>query len=111
MVKVRKGIESKFKQEERFIPRNEKEKTLAEAFASLNSTDDAAALLRDMLTKTEIAEFANRLEMARLIFAGSSYKEIAKKLKTSTATVTRVAHWLYRGCGGYFKFLSTRNKD
>lgn len=108
MAKDRKSIKAKFKQTEYFSPRNEKERNLAEAFASLKNTDSAAALMRDILTPAEIEEFANRLEMARLIFTGYSYKEIAKKLNTSTATVTRVAHWLYHGCGGYFRFLSKK---
>lgn len=105
MAKIRKGVEEKFKQEEHFTPRNKKEKYLAQALASLKDPAAAAALMRDMLTLAEIEEFANRLEMARLIVTGNSYKEIAKKLNTSTATVTRVAHWLYRGCGGYFSTL------
>ncbi|MFA6005402.1 MAG: YerC/YecD family TrpR-related protein [Patescibacteria group bacterium] len=111
MVKARTGVVSKFKQSEHFSPRNIKEENLTRAFASLKDTAAAAALMRDMLTPAEIEEFANRLEMARLIFTGSSYKEIAKKLKTSTATVTRVAHWLYRGCGGYFNFLTKQKSN
>ena len=108
MAKTRKGVEGKFKQQEQYAPRNDKEKNLVQAFASLKDAKAAAAFLRDILTPAEIEEFANRLEMARLIFTGYSYKEIAKKLNTSTATVTRVAHWLYHGCGGYFKFLSKK---
>ena len=39
--------------------------------------------LRDILTIKELEEFANRLEMAKLLKAGMSYKAIAKKLKVS----------------------------
>ena len=108
MAKTRKGVEGKFKQQEQYAPRNDKEKNLVQAFASLKDAKDAADFLRDILTPAEIKEFANRLEMARLIFTGYSYQEIAQKLDTSTATVTRVAHWLYHGCGGYYSFLSKR---
>ncbi len=88
-----------------YKPRNEKEKFLAKAFLKLKTEQEAANFLRDLLTIREIEEFANRLEMARLLKQGMSYKAIAKKLKVSTTTVTRVAHWLFRGCGGYEKVL------
>jgi TrpR-related protein YerC/YecD len=57
------------------------------------------------MTTQEIQEFANRLETARLLYKGDSYKEVSKKTGVSTTTVTRVAHWLYNGCGGYWKYL------
>ncbi len=88
-----------------YKPRNEKEKFLAKAFLKLKTEQEVANFLRDLLTIKEIEEFANRLKMARLLKQGMSYKAIAKKLKVSTTTVTRVAHWLFRGCGGYEKVL------
>ena len=36
-----------------------------------------------------------------LVDSGSSYLDIADTVRTSTATVTRVAHWLRHGAGGY----------
>jgi len=72
-----------------YKPKNDKEKYLA----------------KDILTIKELEEFANRLEMAKLLKAGMSYKAIAKKLKVSTTTVTRTAHWVFRGCGGYEKVI------
>ena len=89
-----------------YKPKNEKEKGLANAFLKLKTEQEAANFLRDLLTIKEFEEFANRLEMARLLRQGMSYKAIAKKLKVSTTTVTRTAHWLFRGCGGYDKILS-----
>ncbi|MBI4008795.1 helix-turn-helix domain-containing protein [Candidatus Roizmanbacteria bacterium] len=53
----------------------------------------------------EIEELANRLEIARLLLKGGSYQRIAKQTGVSTTTVTRVAHWLFKGCGGYQKVL------
>ena len=96
----------KFEKLEQYQPRNEKEKHLAEAFASLKNVDEVGALLRDLLTQGEIVEFANRLEMARLLKTETmSYQEIAKETGASTTTVTRVAHWLFNGCGGYWTVL------
>jgi len=88
-----------------YKPKNEKERLLIKAFASIKSADEAAALLRDLLTPAEIEEFANRLTIAKLLTKGLSYLEIAEQVGTSTTTVTRVAHWLYNGCGGYSSVL------
>lgn len=80
------------------------------AFVSLKSVEEAAALLRDILTPVEIEEFANRLTIAKLLMKGLPYLEIAKQVGTSTTTVTRVAHWLYNGCGGYKAVLKRLRK-
>jgi len=84
---------------------NEKEKALFSVFLKLKTEQDVANFLRDLLTVKEIEEFSNRLEMAKLLKDGISYKAIAKKLKVSTTTVTRTAHWLFHGCGGYEKVI------
>lgn len=94
--------------DQQYKPRNEKEKKLARAFLKLKTEQEIANFLRDLLTIKEIEEFANRLEMARLLTKGYSYKRVAKEMKVSTTTVTRVAHWLYRGCGGYMKVLNVK---
>ncbi len=88
-----------------YKPKNDKEKFFARAFLKLKTEQEMANFLRDILTIKELEEFSNRLEMARLLKQGMSYKAIAKKLKVSTTTVTRTAHWLFRGCGGYEKVL------
>lgn len=88
-----------------YNPKNDKEKALARAFLKLKTEQDSSNFLRDILTIREFEEFANRLEMAKLLKSGMPYKAIAKKLKVSTTTVTRTAHWLFRGCGGYEKVL------
>jgi len=88
-----------------YKPKNDKEKFLVKTFLKLKTEQEVANFLRDLLTIKEIEEFANRLEMSKLLKQGISYKAIAKKLKVSTTTVTRVAHWLFRGCGGYQKVL------
>ena len=95
---------------EKYSPRNEKEKTLVSAFLKLKTDKEMANFLRDLLTIKEIEEFANRLEMARLLKKGLSYKRIAQKLGVSTTTVTRTAHWLFRGCGGYNIVLDRLSK-
>ena len=74
---------------------------LFEVILSLKNKDEAKKFLRDLLTMPELTEFANRWQIVKLLMKGKSYTEIASELKTSTATVTRVAQWLYNGMGGY----------
>lgn len=77
------------------------QKELFEAILSLDTPKEAANFFRDLLTMAEIREFANRWQMLKLLYQGKSYENIAEKLHVSTATVTRVAYWLYHGFGGY----------
>jgi TrpR-related protein YerC/YecD len=44
---------------------------------------------------------AHRWEVAQLLERGLPYLEIAERTGASTTTVTRVAHWLRHGEGGY----------
>jgi TrpR-related protein YerC/YecD len=75
---------------------------LCEALAALRTGAEAAAFLRDACTISELEAIAHRLAVARLLDAGGmTYLEIARAVGTSTTTVTRVAHWLRHGNGGY----------
>jgi len=48
---------------------------------------------------------AHRWQVARLLEQGLPYLEIAERTGASTTTVTRVAHWLRHGEGGYRRAL------
>lgn len=109
MSQSRKSDVSKYRQQEKYLPQNSREKNLMKALSQLGNEKEAAALARDLMTPQEIEEFSNRLEIARLLYKGHSYQEIAEKIGVSTTTVTRVSHWLYRGCGGYWKYLSKKS--
>jgi|SRR4051812_29595384 TrpR-related protein YerC/YecD len=75
---------------------------LCEAVSALRTRDDVAAFLRDACTLSELEAICHRLEVARLLDEGGrTYLEIAREVGTSTTTVTRVAHWLNHGEGGY----------
>ena len=72
------------------------------AFLKLKTKTEAAHFLRDLLTLPEIKEFSKRLQIATALYKNQgSYQAIAQKLHVSTTTVTRVAHWLHHGKGGY----------
>ena len=81
---------------------------LFEAILRLKTVPESEAFFRDLLTLTEIKEFANRLKMARMLAEDKRkpYWQIARDAKTTTATVSRVAHWLKAGTGGYRLILN-----
>jgi TrpR-related protein YerC/YecD len=74
---------------------------LLRAFGLLRSDEERAAFLRDLCTLAEIQAMAHRLAAARLVDRGVPYAEVAERVGGSTTTVTRVAHWLRHGEGGY----------
>jgi TrpR-related protein YerC/YecD len=74
---------------------------LAAAFLRLRNRDEARRFLRDLCTRGELEALAHRWQVVRLLDEGVPYLEIAERVHTSTATVTRVAQWLRHGTGGY----------
>ena len=74
---------------------------LADALLTLRTRDEAKRFLRDLCTLGELEAVAHRWQIVRLLAEGRPYLEIAERVHTSTATVTRVAQWLRRGAGGY----------
>ena len=74
---------------------------LADAVLTLRTRDELKRFLRDLCTLGELEALAHRWEIVRLLDKGLPYLEIAERVHTSTATVTRVAQWLRHGAGGY----------
>ena len=63
--------------------------------------DDVQRFLRDLCTFPELEALVHRWQTVKLLEEGVPYLEIAARVPTSTATVTRVAQWLRHGTGGY----------
>src|SRR5262245_48114390 len=74
---------------------------LADAILLVRTRDEARRFLRDLCTLPELEALAHRWQTALLLEQGIPYVEIAERVPTSTATVTRVAQWLRHGAGGY----------
>ena len=83
---------------------------LADAFQFLRTSEEVTRFLRDLCTLPELEALAHRWQTARLIDQGLPYLEVAARVPTSTATVTRVAQWLKHGTGGY-RLALERAKD
>ncbi len=74
---------------------------LFDAILSLKNRNEVEHFFRDLCTLSELEAMAHRWEVARLVDRGLPYLEVASKTHASTTTVTRVAHWLRHGEGGY----------
>ena len=81
--------------------RTKEMKELFDAISSLETRQDVERFFRDLCTISELEAMAHRWEVARLLEQGLPYLEIAERTGASTTTVTRVAHWLRHGEGGY----------
>jgi TrpR-related protein YerC/YecD len=81
--------------------KNEKNKSLFKAFSKLETEEEVANFCRDLMTESEIEEFASRWQVAQELFKGNSQRKVSAETGVSIATVTRVNQWLQRGEGGY----------
>lgn len=80
---------------------NKDSKDLYEAILKLQSVGECKNFFRDLCTLSEINSMAERFKVVKMVDEGIPYREICKKVGSSTATITRVAHWLHHGEGGY----------
>ena len=83
-----------------------KNKQLIAGILELKNEDEAKRFLRDLLTPSEIAEFANRLEAASLLSRDVQYNYITERTGLSSATIARIAKWLAGSLGGYRLILN-----
>jgi len=74
---------------------------LSSAIVALRSPEEVTSFLRDLCTIAELEAMTHRWAVAQLLDAGLPYTEVARRTHGSTTTVTRVAHWLRHGEGGY----------
>ncbi len=75
--------------------------SLYRAVLTLRTVDEARRFFRDLLTKTEIEELAERWKAARMLADGVPYTRIVDETGISSTTVARVSRWLKKGMGGY----------
>jgi TrpR-related protein YerC/YecD len=88
--------------------KTKKLKLLAQALVKIKSEADMVNFLRDIGTLEELDTLSSRWQVVELLEQGKPYREIAKKTGVSTTTVTRIAHWLNHGEGGYQKALEQK---
>lgn len=74
---------------------------LFDAMSRLRGREEYALFFRDLCTMGELTAMAERWQVARLVAREIPYREIHRLTGVSTATITRIAHWLRYGEGGY----------
>src|SRR5688572_17749622 len=82
-------------------------KALLAAIRSCKTEAELADFLRDLGSLSELQSWSERMEIAKLLSQGLSYRDVAARASASTTTVTRVAHTLENGTGGYRRVLHT----
>lgn len=86
-------------------------KQLYKAFLLLKTSKDTENFLKDLCTPKEVKDFADRLEIARLLDETDlSYRDIAEQTQASLTTVTRVARFLKDENNGGYKTVLKRMK-
>ncbi len=80
---------------------NEDTQALFKALLSLKTEEEYRLFLEDVCTVKEITDMAQRLKVARLLRAKTSYAVINRDTGVSTATISRVSRCLDYGPGGY----------
>lgn len=77
--------------------------SLVSALCLQRTKADMKRFLRDIGTLSELQAWSERLEVAKQLTNGLSYRKVAELTGASTTTVTRVAKFLESGAGGYKK--------
>ncbi len=86
-------------------------RALCGAFAACNTPDGVADLLRDVATLSELQAMSERMEVAKQLSRGLTYRQVAANTGASTTTVTRVAKAMSGGEGGYERFLRSDKQE
>ena len=74
---------------------------LARAFLSMRDGGEMKSFMRDLLTESEIIEFAKRFRAARSLAGSTHYAAIEEATGLSSRTIARVKKWYKHGQGGY----------
>jgi TrpR family protein YerC/YecD len=74
---------------------------LCRAILSLDTMEECYQFFEDVCTIGELRAMAQRLDVARMLYAGSTYDDIVAHTGASTATISRVKRCLNYGADGY----------
>ncbi|MBQ8850719.1 MAG: hypothetical protein IJ011_10625 [Clostridia bacterium] len=90
---------------------NDGYKLLIKALVALETEEECEAFLEDLITKKELNDITQRLEVAKLLSEQIVYNKIVEKTGASTATISRVNRAYLYGPGGYRKILEKIKED
>ena len=95
---------------ERELEKDQGVRDLFEVIVSLKNVDECARFFRDLCTLTELKAMAERWKVARMVSQDIPYRLISERTGASTATITRIAHWVNHGEGGYRLMLERASR-
>ena len=78
---------------------------LFRAILALRDLDECYQYFEDICTVKELLTIAQRMEVAKMLAAGSSYQQTIAQTGASSATISRVKRCLDYGEGGYSLIL------
>ena len=84
---------------------------LFRAILTLETVEECEAFFRDLCTLGELRALGERWNVVLKLKEGLPYRTISEHTGVSTATITRVAHWLQHGRGGYDRALERLGDD
>lgn len=64
------------------------------AIKGCRTIEEAASLIEDLLTESELEFISRRLRIARLLIEGKTYEDVRIKLHVSESTIAKIAAWL-----------------
>ncbi len=88
---------------------DERSTDLFQTILKLESVEECEKFFRDLMSISEIEAVVERWEVVKLVEQGMPYRKISEQTGASTATITRIAHWLKHGMGGYRQALDRKN--
>lgn len=84
---------------------------LFRALLALETEEDCAAFLEDLMTQKEIADVAQRMLVAKMLSEQVVYSKIVEETGASTATISRINRAYNYGTGGYRMILDRVEKE
>jgi TrpR-related protein YerC/YecD len=79
--------------------------------ALLKSREEVKQFFKDLLTLSEVVMISRRLQIAKMLLEGFTYREVQKKLKVGVPTIVYVERWLNQGFGGYRNIITRHKKQ
>ena len=80
-------------------------KLLVASIVAVENEEECRAFLEDLMTRKEISDIAQRIEVAKMLSEQSVYTKIVDETGASTATISRVNRAYLYGTGGYKNLL------
>ena len=71
------------------------------AILSLRTPEECYRFFEDLCTVGEMQALAQRLQVAELLQAGTTYEDISARTGMSSATISRIKRFLQYGADGY----------